>query len=71
MTDQGAAFACSRGYCDRPAVAAVYVHGQPGAGPTVLIRPDHLEVATHAPEDWRCLDCLHDDIDHALGVARL
>jgi hypothetical protein len=61
---------CMADYCDQPAVAAVYIHG------TIIIRPDHLTVHPRDGEigprwdaimDWRCIDCLHGDIDVALG----
>ena len=55
---------CGAGFCTRPAVAVVY----PRHGGTVLIRVDHLDVEARAT-DWRCVDCLHDEVDQALGVA--
>ena len=54
---------CGSGWCDRPAVAAVY----PRVGGSVLIRVDHLQQVRVAA-DWRCVDCLHDAVDGALGL---
>lgn len=64
---------CTSGYCDRDAVAAVYIHrgpsdDQPG---TILIRPDHLgdNAPNHAVISWRCAECLHHDIDRELALS--
>ena len=54
---------CSSGFCSRRAAAAVY----PRVGGTILIRVDHLNVDDRAA-DWRCADCLHDEIDAAIGL---
>jgi len=55
-------------------VAAVHVQGPIVASdqrrlPTILIRPDHIDPDQEVfVEDWRCVDCLHHDIDEALGL---
>lgn len=62
-------FPCMSGYCTSEAVAAVYIHGRAGKSPTIIIRPDHVRENTHAAEQWRCLECLQAEVDHALLVA--
>lgn len=55
---------CTAPHCDRPAVAVVHVlHSQ-----SVLIRVEHLDRPDLAIEKFRCLDCMHDEIDTALGL---
>jgi hypothetical protein len=54
---------CTAGYCARPAAAAVHVL----ADSYIVIRTDHPQQG-YGPETWRCLDCLHDDLDEALGL---
>lgn len=56
-------------YCGAEAVAAVHQHtGHGRLLPTILIRPDHLERPELARAAFRCVLCLHHDIDVALLV---
>ena len=61
---------CAVPKCGQPAVAAVHIHGARKTLPTILIRPDHLDRLESAA-NFRCLDCLHVEVDLALGITGL
>ncbi len=54
-------------WCGEPAITSVrfdYGHGR--LLPTISIRPDHLEKPELTRHQWRCVLCLHHEIDVAL-----
>lgn len=58
---------CGIGYCERPAVAyVVRTHGQ-SRRLIAILGPRAAFLGERSPVELRCYDCLHDELDVALG----